>query len=126
MQDPLGLPTWPSSRVGLGGVEGDQWAEIKVMGNEPPVFGGGDFSLYPADSGEFCLGRLSSQLLESWKHLEKSELHSLRQESMPGCIQCFLFLAPYLQPNAVALILGLSPWQRDKTFPSSLVALRLP
>ena len=36
-----------------------------------------------------------------------------------------LSTAPYLQPNAVALILGFSSCQRDKTFPSSLVALRL-
>ena len=74
MQDPLVLPTWPSSLVGLGGVEGDQWAEIKVVGREPPVFGGGDFTLYPANSREFCLGRLSSQFLGSWKHLEESKL----------------------------------------------------
>ena len=91
MQDPLGLPNQPGSLVGLGGVEGDQWAEIKVVGNEPPVFGGGDFTLYPANSRELCLGRLSSQFLGSWKHLEKSKLHSLQWENMPGCIQCFLF-----------------------------------
>ena len=91
MQDPLGLPNRPGSLVGLGSVEGDQWAEIKVVGNEPPVFGGGDFTLYPANSRELCLGRLSSQFLGSWKHLEKSKLHSLQWENMPGCIQCFLF-----------------------------------